>query len=232
MGRTMKVRPKLAVLDVAGTTLDVGDVIPAALRAAFEPLGETLEDSDIAGVRGRSKREAVERLVAKLNPPPEHPTSVSARTWDRFREELRQRLPGSVHPIPGAAEAIAWLRVEVGPVWLTSGFDRETLDDLMRVAGWDPPLIAGTISGDDVERGRPAPDMIHAAMRRSGVTDPRDVLVAGDTEADLEAAAAAGVAWTFGVLTGAHDRAALRSHTEAEIIGSIADLPAWMAGRV
>jgi phosphoglycolate phosphatase-like HAD superfamily hydrolase len=167
----MKVRPKLAVLDVAGTTLDVGDVIPAALRAAFEPLGETLEDSDIAGVRGRSKREAVERLVAKLNPPPEHPTSVSARTWDRFREELRQRLPGSVHPIPGAAEAIAWLRVEVGPVWLTSGFDRETLDDLMRVGR----LGSAADRGHDLRgrRGARSPRPGHdprrdAAIRRYG----------------------------------------------------------------
>ena len=72
---------------------------------------------------------------------------------------------------------------------------------------------------------RPAPDLIYRAMQLTGCTDVGRVAVAGDTISDLEAAAAAGVRWNIGVLSGAHDRKMLETRPHTGIIASVADIP-------
>ena len=50
------------------------------------------------------------------------------------------------------------------------------------------------VTGDDVARGKPAPDIFLAAMRQSGVTaDPRRCLVVEDSAAGVQAGIAAGM---------------------------------------
>lgn len=66
--------------------------------------------------------------------------------------------------------------------------------------GWHTLGLTGVVSGDDVAKGRPAPDLILAAMSAAGEGDPKAVLAAGDTVSDLQAAAAAGVGWSVGVM--------------------------------
>ncbi|MGH7471688.1 MAG: HAD hydrolase-like protein [Longimicrobiales bacterium] len=84
------------------------------------------------------------------------------------------------------------------------------------------------VCDDDVAAGRPAPDLIERAMQLAGITDPAEVLVAGDTSADLLAAANARVGWIVGVLSGAHARAHLELHAHSAILPTIADLPNWL----
>ncbi|MGN6390889.1 MAG: HAD hydrolase-like protein [Gemmatimonadales bacterium] len=56
------------------------------------------------------------------------------------------------------------------------------------------------------------------------------VAVVGDTRLDLEAAWNAGAAWRIGVLTGAHDRAALEAAPSTHVVEAVAALPAlWSA---
>jgi phosphoglycolate phosphatase-like HAD superfamily hydrolase len=71
--------------------------------------------------------------------------------------------------------------------------------------------------------------MIEHAMALTGVTDPRHVVVAGDTLRDLEAGANAGAALVVGVLTGAQDAAALEAGPSTHVIASAADLPDLLA---
>jgi phosphoglycolate phosphatase-like HAD superfamily hydrolase len=88
--------------------------------------------------------------------------------------------------------------------------------------------VRGLVTGEDVKAGRPAPDLIHAAMALADVDDPGSVLVAGDTVADLEAAARAQVGCCVGVLSGAHSRDRLESRPHTVILESIAYLPEWL----
>jgi phosphonatase-like hydrolase len=106
---------------------------------------------------------------------------------------------------------------------LNTGFDRGITTLLVSALGWHDRVDA-VICGDDVRRGRPAPDLILGAMERTGVDDPRQVLNAGDTTLDLHAGHAAGVALNVGVLSGAHDRSLLESAPHTHLIKSLADL--------
>jgi len=92
-------------------------------------------------------------------------------------------------------------------------------------------VIEALVTADDVRRGRPAPDLILAAMRRVGVTALDAVVPVGDTVNDLKAAEAAGVGASLGVLTGAHDRERLAAVPHTAILPSAADVPRWLADR-
>jgi phosphoglycolate phosphatase-like HAD superfamily hydrolase len=94
------------------------------------------------------------------------------------------------------------------------------------------PLVDGIACDDDVESGRPAPDLIHFAMKSSGISDPAQVLAAGDTVSDLQAAEAAGVGCAVGVLSGAHDRSMLSAHPHHLLLESVATLSANLSWEV
>ncbi|HCP35317.1 MAG TPA: hypothetical protein DIT94_13065, partial [Deltaproteobacteria bacterium] len=53
----------LIVFDLAGTTLQIGDLIPKAFQGIFQEHGIRLTDSEVLGIRGLSKTKAIEMLV-------------------------------------------------------------------------------------------------------------------------------------------------------------------------
>jgi phosphonatase-like hydrolase len=108
-------------------------------------------------------------------------------------------------------------------VCLTTGFAPSTRDALLDALGWRDEVDLA-LSPDDVGRGRPAPDMILGAMARLGVDGPGAVAVVGDTVSDLEAGTSAGARAVVGVLSGAHDEAALSGTPHTAIIPDVTGL--------
>jgi len=133
-------------------------------------------------------------------------------------------------PVPGVSEAFRVLRASGVGVVLCTGFDTRIAAEVIGLLEWRN-LVDGVVTSDDVARGRPAPDLIYRAMRELGVASARAVVAVGDTVNDLEAAAAAGVGASIGVLTGAHDRSRLAAAPHTAILASAAEVPAWLARR-
>jgi len=221
-------RLRLAVFDMVGTTVRSGDEVPESFRMAFRRFGVELPDEALTAVRGRSKTDAVAELMAAYLPGVPDDAAVAREIRSHFKETLRARYAAGAMPVPGAAEVMGRLQHGGVSVVLTTGLDAVTVTGLLQHLGWDRLGLDGVVTGDDVERGRPAPDLIHAAMRLVGETDPGAVLAVGDTAADLDAAHAAGVGWSVGVLTGAHSRETLAAHPHTAILDSVLDLPGWL----
>jgi phosphonatase-like hydrolase len=217
----------LAVLDMAGTTIDVADGVPEALQDAFAAFDLSLSREAIVHMRGRSKREAIRTMLQGF-PPPADGGDLSGHIYEIFRTTLRERYSRSAKPVAGATETIGWLRSRNIAVVLTTGFDRDLALLLLEKAGWGDDLVSGVVTSDDVSRGRPEPDMIFRAMNMLAVDDASRVLVVGDTTADLESGKRAGAALIAGVLSGAHSRAELEAHEHDVLLDSIADLPTWL----
>ena len=81
------------------------------------------------------------------------------------------------------------------PVAVASGGVRETVLKTMRAIGIHE-LFEHVITHEDVERGKPAPDMFLLAAERMGVA-PEKCLVFEDSRLGIEAADAAGMASVF-----------------------------------
>lgn len=219
---------QLAVLDMVGTTVHAGDEVPAAFREAFRSVGTELDDATISEIRGRSKREAIHRLLAERAEGGTVSEELAETIYRRFQVALQDAYGAGARAVEGAESVFRFLREAGVQVVLSTGLDRSTAGSLVRALGWEELDILDVLTGDDVARGRPAPDLLLAAMERASVPEARCVAAVGDTTADLAAAAAAGVGWSVGVLTGAHTRAALEAQPHSVVLPSVAELPAWL----
>jgi len=214
--------PRLVVFDMAGTTVkDAGHVADAFLVALREH-GIEVTPEQLSGVRGSSKREAVLHFIPEGSGRLRRAETV----YDSFREHLsRLYNAGGVEPVEGAEETFRRLRRRGVRVALNTGFDREITGLLLSSLRWENDVVDVVVCGDDVKRGRPAPDLILCAMGAAGVNDARQVMNVGDTVLDLRAGHNAGVRWNVGVLTGAHARSTLEREPHTHLIDSVASLP-------
>ena len=211
--------PSLVIFDMAGTTIEDRGQVSTAFAETLAANGVLISADEITRVRGASKRLAIRSLL-----PP-----AAAETADRIYAEFRQNLAlayttGGVRSVPGADDVIRDLRARGIKVALTTGFDRDIATLLLTSLGWTRNTVDGVVCGDDVDNGRPAPDMILLAMKLTGVSDAGQVANVGDTILDLESAARAGVKWNIGVLSGAQGREALERAPHTHILDSVADL--------
>jgi beta-phosphoglucomutase-like phosphatase (HAD superfamily) len=107
----MRTERGLVVLDMAGTTIAATDQVPAAMIAAFARAGLRLEPSNVAALRGRSKREAIRDCVARLTPDPASAGATSDAIFDDFRADLSR--PSAI--LESVADLPAWLARQEAP---------------------------------------------------------------------------------------------------------------------
>ena len=191
--------PQLFVFDMIGTTVKPSGAIPEAFRAALAEAGIELTDEQIQSIRGKSKREAINELLAGSS-------EDGRRVYASFKARLEKHYrSGGAQPIDDAANTFGWCRSVGAKVALTTGFDRDIALLLIESLDWNSTADA-LVCNDDVPKGRPAPYLVQRAMKDASIRDSRDVAVVGDTVSDLQAGANAEVGWNFAVLTGAHPR--------------------------
>lgn len=219
------VKIELVCFDLAGTTVVDDGQVPEAFKTALAEHGIAIGSDDIRNVRGAAKRQAILDLL----PPGADRERRAARALVTFRDHLARLYRGTVREIAGASRTFQWLRARGIRVALNTGFDRETAQMLLETLGWSRGAVDAIVCGDDVARGRPAPDMIFLCMKLTGVMNAGSVANVGDTILDLQAGHAAKVAWNIGVLTGAHERSLMAAHAHTHVLGSVAELPALFA---
>ncbi|MFF5427273.1 MULTISPECIES: phosphonatase-like hydrolase [unclassified Streptomyces] len=216
----------LVVLDMAGTTVADDGLVEQAFTVAAERLGEdpAAMIGHVRATMGESKISVFRHLLGG--------DEQRARQANLAFEEAYGELVagGRIAPVPGAAEAVATLQEQGRTVVLTTGFARVTQDAVLDALGWRELVGLTFCPADTGGRGRPYPDMVLGAFLRTGaVDDVRRIAVAGDTSYDMLSGVRAGAGIVAGVLTGAHDRAALTAHGATHVLPSVAALPALLA---
>ncbi len=81
-------------------------------------------------------------------------------------------------------------------------------------------IAAGWTTSDDVEKTKPEPDLVQAAIEKAGT---EDAVMVGDSVWDIEAAKRAGIE-TIAVMTGGFSEDELREAGAAQVFESIEDL--------
>jgi phosphonatase-like hydrolase len=223
---------ELVVLDMAGTTIDEGLQVYRVLAETATAHGASPSEADIARWHGAAKHEALRALLTPRGgiPPSE---DVLRTVVADFRSRLADAYADSPpRPLAGVPETLADLRSAGIRVALTTGFDRDIVDSLLRALDWEgDSVVDAVVCGSDVATGRPAPYMIFHAMEALAVTDVARVLVAGDTPRDLAAGTNSGAAYVVGVLSGASGAEELGAHRHTHLLSSVAELPALLGVR-
>ena len=215
---------RLAVLDMAGTTVRDEGLVTDAFTDALAAVGIAPDDpanpdrlAYVMATMGQSKIEVFTHLLG--DPAPAQQALVAFDASVAARVEA-----GAVAALPGAAEAIAELRAMGVAVCLTTGFTADTQARIIDRLGWAGSIDLALAPGEGV-RGRPHPDLVLAAVLALDVDDVRQVAVAGDTTNDLWCGHHAGAGIVAGVCTGAHDATTLATAPHTHLLDSVADLP-------
>ena len=200
------VATKLAVFDVAGTTVTDGDAVTTCLSLAMRQR-LPVETEDVLRVMGLPKPVAIRQLLSEGGWPAASLDKDTEAIHQVFRATLISRYRnGALAPVLDAARVFSALRNNGICVVLDTGFSRDILDVVLERLGWDDRLINFSIASDEVERGRPYPDLIHRAMALARVAEPSMVAKIGDTPADIEQGLAARCGRVVGVTYGTHTR--------------------------
>ena len=107
----------------------------------------------------------------------------------RYYEALFERLRRGLEPIPGARQAIERIPL---PSCVASSGSRERIELSLGLTGLLSRFEGRMFSAEDVERGKPAPDLFLFAAESLGV-DPSRCAVIEDSPLGIEAANAAGM---------------------------------------
>ena len=202
---------RFAIFDVAGTTvIDDGIVVEAFMDAitTFEKREAVIQDyvRIARETMGERKIDVFQKMFDD--------DSKAQGAHELFTQSYLSRVNrGEIIPMPGAESLFRELRDRNISIGLNTGFSREILDSIIVALDWQR-FIDFAIASSEVQRGRPAPDMLQSLIdnfnaRAATEISAKNVIVFGDTTSDVLAGKAAGVALTVGVESGAHSRETL-----------------------
>lgn len=213
---------KLAVFDMAGTTVEEGGSVYRTLRESVENQGFSVDDEKLSQIAGMNKYEAISYLLPA-------PVADDRTLTDKIFADFKQRLDKiyqhdpSVTEKPGITELFGKLRNIGIRVALNTGYARAQADILIDRLQWKEH-IDDSITSDEVAHGRPYPDMIYALMNRAGVEHSAKVIKVGDTVNDVREGRQAECGLVVAVLGGAHDKATLKNEVPDLILEKTSDL--------
>jgi len=176
--------PDAVIFDLDGLLLESEQVWNASKHRLTQERGGTWRPEAQHDMLGMSSTEWSRYMHDELGVLLD-PDEISSEVVKRMTESYSEELP----LLPGADEAVR----RVGARWplgLASSSNREIIDTVVERTGW-AELFAVTVSSEEVERGKPAPDVYLETARRLGVAPRRSVAVE-DSNAGIRSAVAAG----------------------------------------
>jgi HAD superfamily hydrolase (TIGR01549 family) len=203
----------VAIVDIDGTLVDTNYHHAIAWYRAFRAHGFVVQLWRIHRHIGMGGDQMVASLIGK---------EADAEHGDGIRDAEKQAymaLIGEVSPLEGARELLLDLRERDHTVVLASSAKPDEVEhyvDLLVVRD----LVDGWTTSGDVEKTKPHPDLIKAAMEKAGGDD---AVMIGDSVWDCQAAKGAKVP-TIGVLSGGFSREELEEAGAAAVFESIAEL--------
>jgi HAD superfamily hydrolase (TIGR01509 family) len=220
----MESRKGRAVLfDVDGTLVDSNYLHTVAWWEAFGQAGYDVAMADIHRAIGMGSGQMLDQLL------PDDRDADIDKEVSAAHGALYGTYRGRVKPLRGAAGLLRACHDHGLRVVLASSADEETFKGLRAVLDAEDAIDEATFSGE-VDRSKPAPDLVHVALDKAGVAAEEAVFV-GDTVWDVQACQQAGVR-CVGFLSGGIGRGELLDAGAAEIYRGPAELLAHFPGRL
>lgn len=200
-----------------GTLIDSND---AHARSWIDALAETGHDVSFETIRpmiGMGGDKLLPSVAGIESDSPEG-KRLSERRWEIFQRDYLLNL----RPTRGARSLVHRFRGDGLELVIATSAGGNEVGDLLDAAGVADMFDKAT-SASDAPDSKPDPDIVNAAVRKSGLS-PDELIMVGDTPYDVEAAMGANVR-LVAVLCGGWKRAELSG--AAAIYDDPADLLAW-----
>ena len=205
----------VAILDIDGTLVDTNYQHALAWFRAFREHGIVLPIWSIHRHIGMGGDQLVEAMTDE---------QTERELGEQIREAEKVRYMAmieEVEPMRQARELIEDLKSRGHTVLLASSAKEDEVDHYLDLLD-ARELADGWTTSADVESTKPEPDLVEAALEKSGGS-AADAVMIGDTPWDAQAAGRAGVR-TLAVLTGGFAEAELTEAGVERVFESVAEL--------
>ncbi|MBV9594734.1 MAG: HAD family hydrolase [Actinobacteria bacterium] len=203
------------LFDVDGTLVDTNYLHAVCWAEALRQHGHVVSSADAHHAIGMASGELLDYLLG------EDRDHDDDEAMDTAHLVLYRQHWGRLTTLPGAADLLRRCHEDGLTVVLASSASSEELSVLRETIDADDVIDAATGS-QDASAGKPAPDILHAALERAGLR-PEEVLLVGDSVWDGRAAERAGIPFV-GLTCGGTDEATLRAAGAVEVWRDPADL--------
>ena len=215
----------MVVFDMAGTTVDEGNLVYRTLHKAIEKVCPSVSFEDVLKLgAGKEKLQAIRETLSGSN------ISLNEATIQEIFKDFLGLLDIAyanliVVPTNNTERLFNELRTKDIKVVLNTGYNTVTAISLLNKLNWVKGVQYDLlVTSSDVSNNRPMPDMILYAMDKLDITDASTVIKVGDSTIDIEEGRNAGCKYNIGVTTGAHTKAQLESANPDYIFDNIYDL--------
>jgi HAD superfamily hydrolase (TIGR01509 family) len=179
--------PAAVIFDMDGTLLDTERMSKRAWPVAAAALGVDFDADLPMAMVGHNTRDCARMIVERHGP---------AFPVDKLMQAMRDAYDNLVERegivvMPGAVDLIAWLHARHIPMAVATSTRRVRAEAKLAATGL-LPHFAALVGGDEVEHGKPAPDIYVAAAARLGQHPARCIAVE-DSEAGYLSAHRAGM---------------------------------------
>lgn len=181
----MKDEIKGIIFDMDGVLVDSEPVIEAAARAGLAEFGVNALPEDFTPFVGTGEDSYIGGVAEKYGVP--YRLEMKTRVYRIYLEIVESELGLFV----GVPELLEKLKRRGYRLALASSADRIKIDANLKAAGIGHDFFEVILSGDDVERKKPHPDIYLKACAELKL-DPKKTLVVEDALNGVQAAAAAG----------------------------------------
>jgi HAD superfamily hydrolase (TIGR01509 family) len=173
------------VFDLDGILVQSEELWDAARRELAEEHGIEWPEDATDAMMGMSSKEWSKYVHDEVGVP-DPPEEINRKVLEWVEKRYRSDLPW----IPGAREAVKRIGAAF-PLGLATSSNREIIDIVVEEGGF-ADLFKTTVSSEEVERGKPAPDVYVEVMRRMGA-EPAETAAIEDSTNGLLAAHNAGM---------------------------------------
>jgi HAD superfamily hydrolase (TIGR01509 family) len=170
-----------------GVLTDSEPLICAAAMAMFQEKGLLVQPTDFIPFVGTGENRYLGGVAEKHGFPLDIPTAKK-RTYEIYLELV----PARLQAFPGAQTLVRACQASGLKLALASSADPIKIDANLRKIGLPPESWDAMVTGEDVERKKPAPDIFLAAARKLGLA-PAHCVVIEDAVNGIQAAKAAGM---------------------------------------
>ncbi|HEY7118109.1 MAG TPA: HAD-IA family hydrolase [Tepidisphaeraceae bacterium] len=193
------------IFDIDGTLVDSNPAHVQAWHIAFDRHGYRVAPDRIEVEIGKGGDKLVPSILGKSA----DQTDGDALRREESDEFARIAKSKGLETFPKALDLLATLRERSLKVVLATSSNQKQLDALQQAAGIDLESACDRMTtADDAKESKPSPDIVIAAVKKSGLS-PAQCAMVGDTLYDMHAARHAGVIG-LGVLTGYQSEQTLR----------------------
>lgn len=212
---------EVLLVDLDGTLIDSEELILSSYRHTMRRhLGRELPDERWLESMGRPLRDQLRDFARD--------EAEAEAMLETYGEHTRRHHDDLVRPFPEVREAVGRLRRRGWPVGIVTSKRRRPALQGLGACGYPLEWFDVLVAADDVDRGKPDPGPVRAALEAMDGRPGRSVFV-GDSIHDVEAGRAAGTA-TAAALWGPYGREELAPAGPDHWLSDAGELEALLDG--